>query len=101
MEENFIIAMISRYLVLSGINLSQTSILVEIQKLALFLIENVSETATTRLETEESLETIEEALPSAIQNLNFPNWNVFEFVTKKEGAAGPRKHECIGYYREK
>ena len=38
--------MISRYLLLSGIQVSQTSILVEIQKLASFLIENVSEGAT-------------------------------------------------------
>ena len=43
----------------------------------------------------------DEALPSAIQNFNFPNWNVFEFVTNKEGAAGPTKDECIGYYRTK
>ena len=39
-------AMLSRYLVLSGIQLSQTSILVEIQKLAFFLLENVSESTT-------------------------------------------------------
>ena len=38
--------MISRYLVLSGIQLSQTSILDEIQKLASFLLKNVSEGAS-------------------------------------------------------
>ena len=38
--------MISRYLVLSAIELSQNSILVEIQKLAFFLLENVSESTT-------------------------------------------------------
>ena len=38
--------MISRYLVLSGIQVSQISMLVEIQKLAFFLLENVSESAT-------------------------------------------------------
>ena len=36
--------MISRYIVLSGIQLSQTSILVEIQKLAIYLFENLPET---------------------------------------------------------
>ena len=35
--------MISRYILLSGIQLSQTSILVEIQKLASYLLENVPE----------------------------------------------------------
>ena len=38
--------MISRYLVLSGIQVSQTSILVEIQKLASFLLENVPKRGT-------------------------------------------------------
>ena len=33
--------------------------------------------------------------------LRFSNWKVFEFVTKKKGASGPTKTECIGYYKEK
>ena len=35
--------MISRYMVLSGIQVSQTSILAEIQKVAFYLLENVPE----------------------------------------------------------
>ena len=31
----------------------------------------------------------------------FPNWKVFEFVTKKRGAIGPTMTECIGYYQDK
>ena len=30
-----------------------------------------------------------------------PKWTSFEFVTKKKGAKGPKKSECIGYYSEK
>ena len=32
---------------------------------------------------------------------NFPNWTSFEFVTKRTGAKGPSKSECISYYSEK
>ena len=39
--------MVSRYLALSGIPLSQISILTEIQKLASFLLDNIPETMTT------------------------------------------------------
>ena len=28
---------------------------------------------------------------------NFGKWTSFEFVTKKKGAKGPTKSECIGY----
>ena len=31
----------------------------------------------------------------------FAKWTSFEFVTKKKGAKGPSKSECIGYYSEK
>ena len=31
----------------------------------------------------------------------FPNWTSFEFVTKRIGAKGPSKTECISYYSEK
>ena len=43
----------------------------------------------------------DESLPLVMQNLNFPNWKVFEFVTRKTGAAGPTREECIGYYEPK
>ena len=32
---------------------------------------------------------------------NSPKWTSFEFVTKRRGAKGPTKSECIGYYTEK
>ena len=41
-------------------------------------------------------------LPRNIQDEeNFRKWTSFEFVTKKKGAKGPSKSECIGYYSEK
>ena len=43
----------------------------------------------------------EEALPTFVLNLTFPNWNVFEFVTKKIGASGPTIMECMDYYQKK
>ena len=33
--------------------------------------------------------------------VEFPDWNEFEFCTKKKGAYGPSKKECIEYYSEK
>ena len=31
----------------------------------------------------------------------FPEWECFEFLTKKKGASGPSKSECLSYYSEK
>ena len=31
----------------------------------------------------------------------FPDWNEFEFCTKKKGAFGPSKNECLEYYSKK
>ena len=31
----------------------------------------------------------------------FPDWDEFEFCTKKKGANGPSKNECLEYYSEK
>ena len=31
----------------------------------------------------------------------FPDWDEFEFRTKKKGAYGPSKNECFEYYSEK
>ena len=33
--------------------------------------------------------------------LIYQEWESFEFVTKKKGAAGPTKSECLSYYAEK
>ena len=30
----------------------------------------------------------------------FPEWECFEFLTKKNGASGPSKIECLSYYSE-
>ena len=31
----------------------------------------------------------------------YQEWKSFEFVTKKKGAYGPTKSECLSYYAEK
>ena len=31
----------------------------------------------------------------------FPEWECFEFVTKKKGAFGPSESACLSYYSEK
>ena len=68
----FFLAMVGRYFILSGIPLSQVTIMNEIQNMISFLVK-----------------------------LNTPDWDIFEFITKKEGRRGPSKEECIGYYNEK
>ena len=42
-----------------------------------------------------------QALRTGLENLNFPDWDIFEFITEKKGRRGPSKQECIGYYNEK
>ena len=58
---------------LSGIPITQISICNEIQNMMAFLVENI----------------------------NFPDWDIFEFMTEKTGRRGPSKEECIGYYCQK
>ena len=36
--------------------------------------------------------------PSLVE---FPDWDEFDFCTKKYGAHGPSKNECLQYYSEK
>ena len=42
-----------------------------------------------------------QALRTGLENLNFPDWDIFEFITKKVGRRGPSKEQCIGYYNNK
>ena len=73
LELIYLLAMVSRFLILSGIPLSRMTICDEIQNMISFLVEN----------------------------LNPYEWDIFEFVTKKEGRRGPSKEECIEYYNDK
>ena len=41
------------------------------------------------------------ALKSGLENLDFPDWDIFEFITEKEGRRGPSKQECVQYYHQK
>ena len=42
-----------------------------------------------------------QALKSGLKNLDFPDWDIFEFITEKIGRRGPSKDECIKYYNQK
>ena len=42
-----------------------------------------------------------QVLRTEVENLNFPEWDIFEFVTEKIGRRGPSKQECIQYYSQK
>ena len=35
------------------------------------------------------------------ESKNYPEWNEFEFITRKKGAYGPSKTKCLEYYSEK
>ena len=36
-----------------------------------------------------------------LKSKNYPEWNEFEFITRKNGANGPSKAECLQYYSVK
>ena len=38
---------------------------------------------------------------SRLSLVEFSDWDEFEFCTKKKGAHGPSKKECLEYYSEK
>ena len=80
--------MVSRYFILSGIPLSQITIINEIQNMISYLIEN-------------SDRMLDERMKNFLVDMNFPDWDIFEFITKKVGRRGPSKEECIGYYNDK
>ena len=65
--------MVSRYLIQSGIPMSQTTICKEIQNMTSTLVED----------------------------LDFSDLKKFEFITRKTGRRGPTKEECIKYYNQK
>ena len=68
--------MVARHFILSGIQISEKTIFDEIRNRVEYLIKN-------------------------LQSSDFPDWNIFEFLTKKEGHRGPSKQECIQYYNQK
>ena len=63
--------MVGRYFILHGIPMSQITVCKEIQSMISSLVEGL------------------------------PNWDDFEFITKKSGRRGPSKEECIEYYNQK
>ena len=65
--------MVSRYFILSGIPMSQTTICKEIQNM----------------------------ISTVVDDLDFSYLKNFEFITKKIGRRGPTKDECIEYYNQK
>ena len=78
--------MIGRYLLLSGVPVNQTTMITEINKLMQFLYEQI----------ENKMAYVSK--PKILESLNIEPWTCFEFVTKRTGAEGPSKAECLGYY---
>ena len=83
--------MVSRYFILSGIPMTQMTICNEIQNMISYLVENLQPSTSKTIQS----------LTNAVENLNLPDWNIFEFITRKEGRRGPSKEECIEYYKHK
>ena len=81
--------MVSRYFILSDIPMTQMAICNEIQNMISYLVENLQPSTSKTVQS----------LTNAVENLNFPDWNIFKFITKKEGRRGPSKEECIEYYK--
>ena len=88
--------MVSRYFMLSGIPLSQLTVINEIQNMVSHLIENLSPGKSKRRRKEGMKNSF-----FIFGNVSFPDWDIFEFITKKEGRRGPSKQECIAYYYDK
>ena len=65
--------MLGRYYILSGIPMTQMTICKEIQNMISYID----------------------------KNLDVPDWDIFEFITRKIGRRGPSKEECISYYEPK
>ena len=68
--------MVGRYFILSGIPMSEKTIFDEIRNMIQYLVKN-------------------------LQPSDFPDWDIFEFITEKIGRRGPSKEECIQYYNQK
>ena len=68
--------MVSRYFIFSDIPMTQMTICNEIQNMISYLVKNLQPSSIRA---------------SAVENLNFPDWNIFEFITRKEGRQGPSK----------
>ena len=115
--------MVSRYFLLSGIPLNRLTICDEIQNMISYLVENLrpGNSKSVPEEGKENLFSIffvffdkddnillykffnsfkVQVLRTGLVNMNFPDWDIFEFITKKEGRRGPSKKECIGYYSD-
>ena len=42
-----------------------------------------------------------QAFGTGLENVSLPDWDIFEFITKKVGRCGPSKEECIDNYNDK
>lgn len=65
--------MVTRYMILAGIPLSEMTLFTEIKKLTEFLMQSIIDPQY--------------------------DWNKFLFVTNKIGAEGPSKEECMNLYQ--
>ena len=75
--------MIARHLLLSGQPQTPVTMISEIEKLVQCMHDKVIDWSTNA---------------AILDGLNFGPWTCFEFVTRKTGAHGPTKEECLSYY---
>lgn len=67
-------------------------------ELSLIKIKNIN------LEKTEAISNLQRERSRAVLpplQIKYEEWEEFEFITKKKGANGPAKSECIRYYSEK
>ena len=63
--------------------------------------EEISELSEKLASSNFQLEQVKTRLNNIPEEQKLPKWTSFEFVTEKNGAKGPTKSDCIGYYSEK
>ena len=81
--------MLARYLLLSNRPVNASTMLAEVHKLMDWLHAKVYERCDPDLMVDLPL----------ITKMVKP-WTSFEFITKRVGASGPTKSECLSYYKE-
>ena len=79
--------MIARYLLLSNVPVNQITIMAEINKLVQFLYAQMKASDIGVSST-------------MLESLNFEPWTSFEFITRMNGSSGPKKYQCLDYYKQ-
>ena len=108
--------MVSRFLILSGIPMDQLRVCNEIQNMVSFLVKNIQSSKSNIISGGELKKLfavkdnfrififdvfLVQVSTSGFGSSNLPEWDIFEFFTKKVGRRGPSKAEYLEYYNQK